>query len=230
MNQFSETMRAKLLALPETCRIHSMRRFSSLFSQGQPASALFLIEEGLLKLTRTNEDGETIILSICGPGDLVGEETLRSDNGFYHTNAEVLAPATLFRTPKEALHRALDRGGDLGRALLNFQVTRRQALAEKIELLCLNDVEERIIHHLAELSTLVNKTGEFGEGSQLPITQAELAELVGATRETTSTTLNQLERRGLIQLSRRLVTIPFPAKLEHPRAAAPTMMLAAKTA
>jgi CRP-like cAMP-binding protein len=68
------------------------------------------------------------------------------------------------------------------------------------------------LHYLAELSALL-KPGSEGEGYQLPVTQLELADLIGATRETTSTTLNQLERRGLIKLSRRLLTIPSPSTL-----------------
>jgi CRP/FNR family transcriptional regulator len=64
------------------------------------------------------------------------------------------------------------------------------------------------------LSKLVQPSD--GDGSyQLPITQLELADLIGATRETTSTTLNQLERRGLVKLSRRLLTIPSPPTLRN---------------
>jgi len=54
-----------------------------------------------------------------------------------------------------------------------------------------------------------------GDGYQIPITQLELADLIGATRETTSTTLNQLERRGLLKLSRRLLTVPSPRELRN---------------
>ena len=86
------------------------------------------------------------------------------------------------------------------------------ALAQKVELLCLHDVEYRILHYLAELSAIVKPLNDGG-GYQLPITQLELADLIGATRETTSTTLNQLERRGLVKLSRRLLTIPSPVTL-----------------
>ncbi len=86
---------------------------------------------------------------------------------------------------------------------------RKLALARKVELLCLHDVEYRVLQFLADLAGLVKPLAD-GSGSQIPITQLELADLVGATRETTSTTLNQLERRGLIKLSRRMMTVPSP--------------------
>ena len=54
----------------------SVRRYTTLFSQGHEAHSLFVIEDGLIKLTRTNDDGNRIILAMCGSGDIVGEEVL----------------------------------------------------------------------------------------------------------------------------------------------------------
>jgi CRP/FNR family transcriptional regulator len=101
---------------------------------------------------------------------------------------------------------------EVGGALVSYVLERKLGFAYKVELLCLHDVEYRILYYLAELSELV-KPLDDGSGYQLPITQLELADLIGATRETTSTTLNQLERRGLLKLSRRLLTIASPVRL-----------------
>src|SRR5262249_35228983 len=157
------------------------------------------------KLTRTSSAGGRIIVSICGPGHLVGEEVLSDDSRMYHTEAEVLSPAALLRVPRETLERLMGSHPDPALAITNPLLEPKTKLAEKAELLCLHDVEYRILHYLAALSKLV-KPLDNGEGYQLPITQLELADLIGATRETTSTTLNQLERRGLLKLSRRLLT------------------------
>jgi CRP/FNR family transcriptional regulator, cyclic AMP receptor protein len=212
-----QVLRPQLLSLPEATRLSSLRRFTSLFTQGQPADALYFIDEGLVKLTRTNDSGERIILGICGPGDLIGEEVMSSEDASYQADAEVLTVASLYRIPRDILRRVLTQNGELAYAVIEFLLHRRQMLAQKVELLCLHDVEYRILHYLADLSNLVSPTN-LSEGYQLPITQAELADLIGATRETTSTTLNQLERQGLIKLSRRLLTIPSPASLRTARA------------
>lgn len=181
--------------------------------QSQTADALFFIDDGLVKLTRTNDAGDKIILAICGPGDLIGEEAMALDGVTYQADAEVLSSATLYRIPREPLKRVLSQNGELACAIIDFLLRRRQLLAQKVELLCLHDVEYRILHYLAELAELIgpNMNDEY----HLPITQAELADLIGATRETTSTTLNQLERRGLVKLSRRLLTIPTPSLLRR---------------
>jgi CRP/FNR family transcriptional regulator len=173
---------------------------------------LYLIEDGLIKLTRTSRSGSKIILSICGPGYVIGEEVLYGDSGAYYSDAEVLTESTVLRVPGEILAGAMAGNSELSAAVTGAIIHQKRSLAEKIEMLCLHDVEYRILFYLAELSSLVKPQGE-GEAYQLPITQLELADLIGATRETTSTTLNQLERRGLVRLSRRLLTIPSPSEL-----------------
>jgi CRP-like cAMP-binding protein len=204
--------RSSLLLAPDVSRLTALRRSTALFSQDQAADSLYYIEDGLIKLTRTNSAGGRIILAVCGAGHIIGEEVLANGAQAYYTEAEVLTQANLFRIPRETVLRAFGSSPELAAALLDYLVQRKLALAQKVELLCLHDVEYRILHYLAELSKLV-KPNEDGEGYQLPITQLELADLIGATRETTSTTLNQLERRGLVKLSRRLLTIPSPLTL-----------------
>jgi CRP-like cAMP-binding protein len=214
VTSLSSAVRSALLSAPEASRLASLRRSTSLFSQGQVADSIYFIEDGLVKLTRTNQSGGRIILAICGPGHLVGEEALSEDAGKYYTEAEVLSPATVYRMSRETVNNAITRSPELNKALTTYLIQRKLGLALKVELLCLHDVEYRILHYLAELSSLVRPL-EDGDGYQVPITQLELADMIGATRETTSTTLNQLERRGLVKLSRRLLTIPSPDTLRE---------------
>ena len=201
-----------LVPLPEVGQLSSLRRSASIYSQGQAADCLYVVTEGLVKLTRSNQHRGRMILAIYGPGHVIGEEVLTNDGAKYFADAEVLTNTAVLRVPREALLRALASHSDFGLVLMSTIVEQKLTLAEKVELLCLHDVEYRILHYLAELSTLV-KPAVDSEGYQLPITQLELADLIGATRETTSTTLNQLERRGLIKLSRRLLTISEPSML-----------------
>lgn len=214
MISLASVVRGALSSMPEASRLASLRRSTSLFSQDQAADSVYYIDDGLVKLTRTNERGGRIILAICGPGHLIGEEALSEDTPHYYTEAEVLSTANLFRVPREALNHVVSQTPELSSALVTYLLQRKSLLAMKVELLCLHDVEYRILYYLAELSALVKPTDD-SEGYQVPITQLELADLIGATRETTSTTLNQLERRGLVKLSRRLLTIPSPVTLRN---------------
>jgi CRP/FNR family transcriptional regulator, cyclic AMP receptor protein len=188
-----------------------LRRSTLLFAQNQPADSLYLVESGLVKLTRTNTTGDKIIVAVRGPNDLVGEEVLASNDGKFQSEAEVLTNVSVLRISGVALRESLQTQPWVS-TLVTYLLSQKAELADKVELLCLHDVEYRILYYLAELCTLVKPQEDTNE-YQIPITQLELADLIGATRETTSTTLNQLERRGLIKLSRRMLTVPSPEKL-----------------
>jgi CRP/FNR family cyclic AMP-dependent transcriptional regulator len=220
-NAIASLVRGVLQPSSDVSRLTSLRRSTSLFSQGQIADSVYFIEDGLIKLTRDSGAGERIILTICGPSHFVGEETLSETSQNYYSEAEVLSPATLIRIPRESMRRVLASNPEFAGAFISYLLEHKMQLAHKVELLCLHDVEYRILHYLAELSALV-KPLEDGGGYQLPITQLELADLIGATRETTSTTLNQLERRGLLKLSRRLLTIASPVTLRSAASAKTT--------
>lgn len=201
-----------LLQASDATRLTDLRRSTLLFAQEQAADSLFLIEEGLVKLTRTNSVGDRIILAVRGAGDLVGEEVLSDQDAKYHCEAEVLTHASALRIPRDVLRQALSVDLAWTTPLISYLVLQKTRMSQKVELLCLHDVEYRLLYYLAELCDLVKPTEGTNE-FQIPITQLELADLIGATRETTSTTLNQLERRGLIRLSRRMLTVPSPASL-----------------
>ena len=96
---------------------------------------------------------------------------------------------------------------DLWRDISGALTVRKRQLEKKIELLCLRDVEYRILYYMAELARAFGAKANGSEYS-IPLSQGELASLIGATRETTSTTLNTLARRGLIRLGRRQLIVP----------------------
>jgi CRP/FNR family cyclic AMP-dependent transcriptional regulator len=206
--EFTSLFKGLLLSETDVTRQSALRRSTSLFAQGEKADSVYYIEDGLIKLTRTNSAGGRLILSLYGPDDLVGEEALCGGDTSYYGEAEVLTPSTVYKVPWIAINRVINRHPELSAAFLRHLLATKLTFAHKVELLCLYDVETRILYYLEHLAKLV-KRGEEDDGYPLPITQLELADLVGATRETTSTTLNQLERRGFVKLSRRLLTV-FP--------------------
>ena len=210
-NEFTSLFKDLLLSEADVSRLSAVRRSTALFSQGEKADAVYFIEEGLIKLTRTNSTGGRLILSVYGPNDLVGEESLSGGNSHYHAEAEVLSPSIVYKVPSSSIKRVLAAHPELSAAFLKHLLETKVCFANKVELLCLYDVETRILFYLEQLSKLV-KPSDDETGYPLPITQLELADLVGATRETVSTSLNQLERRGFVKLSRRLLTVfPRPA-------------------
>lgn len=201
-----------LLSQTDVICFSAVRR-STLFAQGETANALYFVEEGLVKLTRTNTSGGRLILSLYGPNDVLGEESLLNGMGEYFAEAEALTTATIFKIPWTVIRRVIGTNPDLSEALLRHMLHSRLSFMHKLELLYLQDVETRTMYYLEELAKLVEPNKEE-PGHPVPITHLELADLVGATRETISAALSQLERRGLVKLSRRLLTI-LPQRREE---------------
>jgi CRP/FNR family cyclic AMP-dependent transcriptional regulator len=205
----ASSVRSVLVSAPEVGSPVKLRREDVLFYQEQAAAALFFIEAGMVKLTRTSNTGRQQIVSVNGAQQLVGEECLcGGEPVLYRSEAECLTDVVVYRIPASAVLR-LYGIPDFAAALVSYAIRRDVDFIHKADLLVGHDVNHRILHGLAELARLVPTYGD-GNAFPIPMTQAEIASFVGATRETTSTILSLLQKRALVSLSRRLVTTVHP--------------------
>ena len=209
-------VRAELLHQDGVIKFAPNRRFATLYSEGSPADSILFLESGLVKICKRGEEGKEIILQIVAPGELFGEQALGSEST-RTAAAEVLQEGAVYVFPRDVFIRFCDKRPDMWRYVAQLLVQRKRELEKKIELLCMRDVEYRILHYMAELAASFGSRLDGGHEYALPLSQGELASLIGATRETTSTTLNLLARRGLIRLGRRQLVL---ASLDGVRGAA----------
>ena len=212
-------IRNEVVHLEGVSRFAPSRRFASLFSDSSPSDSLYFLDSGLVKLFKRGEDGKEIILRIVAPGQLFGEQALTGDENreLRNHSAEVLQEGAIYVVPRQVFLSWSESRAQVWRLLAETLSARQRELEKKVELLCLRDVEYRILYYLAELATLLGARGDGQTDYSIPLSQSELASLIGATRETTSTTLNALARRGLVKLGRRMLII---SSVEHVRNAA----------
>jgi CRP-like cAMP-binding protein len=199
------TIRSEVVNQAGVYKFAPNRRFTTLYTQGSPAESVFFLESGLVKVSKRGEEGKEIILQIVTPGELFGEQALGIEQT-RSSGAEVLQEGVIHVIPRDVFVRACDANPLMWRQISNLLILRKRELEKKIELLCLQDVESRILHYLAELAVALGGSLDDTQHS-IPLSQGELASLIGATRETTSTTLNVLARRGLLKLNRRQLII-----------------------
>ena len=216
-------VRSELINLDGVTKFSPNRRFATVYAENGPADTLYFLESGLVKIYKRGPDNKEIILQIVGAGELFGEQAL----GTEHTrmiSAEVLQEGVIYVIPRDLFLRACEKRPELWREISGLLTARKRELEKKIELLCLHDVEYRILYYMAELAKTFGAKSNASEYS-IPLSQGELASLIGATRETTSTTLNALARRGIIRLGRRQLIVP---SVEGIQAAADQRTRAAK--
>jgi len=186
-------------------RLILSRRAAPVFVSGTPANHVYFLESGLIKIEKITESGKDILLGVVAPGELFGEQALLGE-GAFSVSARILESGIAYSVPTDLFLRFCERRPEVWRLLMQHFLSKKDELERKIEHLCLSDVKQRIVYYLDELARI--NPGTDPSGSVIHISQNELASLVGATRETTSTTLNALARQGLIVLGHRLVMIP----------------------
>jgi CRP-like cAMP-binding protein len=199
-------VRSELINLEGVTKFSPNRRFAVIYSEGSPADTLFFVESGLVKVYKRGDDNKEIILEIVPGNELLGDEALGTQQT-RASSAEVLQEGVIYVIPRPVFLRLCEQRGELWRELSILLLERNRQLEKKIELLCLHDVEYRILYYMAQLAKTFGAKGSGSEYS-IPLSQGELASLIGATRETTSTTLNALARRGVIRLGRRQLIVP----------------------
>jgi CRP/FNR family transcriptional regulator, cyclic AMP receptor protein len=205
-SSLAAVVRSELIGQDGVTKFSPNRRFATVYSEGSPADTIFFIDSGLVKIFKRGPDNKEIILQIVGAGEMFGEQALGSEPG-RNIAAEVLQEGVIYIIPRDIFLRACEKRPELWREISVVLTARKRQLEKKIELLCLHDVEYRILYYMAELARMFGAKSNGSEYS-IPLSQGELASLIGATRETTSTTLNTLARRGLIKLGRRQLIVP----------------------
>lgn len=190
------------------------RRFTVLYSAGNAADSIFFLDSGLVKIIKRGDDNKEVLLTLVRPGEVFGDDAMLV-GGPRQATAEVLQEGTICVIPKDLFARFCNEKPDVWRMLAEMLARREQELEQKIEFLLMRDVEQRILLYLADLAEAVGIPEEDGSGHAVQFSQGEIASLVGATRETTSSTLNALARRGLVVLGRRKMVITSPATLRE---------------
>ena len=205
-NSLAGILRTDLISSDGVTKFSPNRRFATVYAEGGPADTIYLLESGLVKIYKRGPDNKEIILQIVGAGELFGEQTLGTEQT-RTISAEVLQEGVIYVIPRDLFLRVCEKRPELWREMTSLLTIRKRELEKKIELLCLHDVEYRILYYMAELARTFGAKSNASEYS-IPLSQGELASLIGATRETTSTTLNALARRGIIRLGRRQLIVP----------------------
>src|SRR6202050_3604388 len=143
-------VRNELVALDGVAKFSPNRRFATVYSEGSPLDSLFFLETGLVKILKSGCDNKEIILQIVSPGELFGEQALGTE-ATRSVAAEVLQEGVIYMIPRDVFVRACDDHPELWREISGLLTVRKRQLEKKIELLCLRDVEYRILYYLADL-------------------------------------------------------------------------------
>ncbi len=181
-------------------------RGTVLFHEREPGDHLYIVLDGKVKLSRRSSDGRESLVAIMGPTDQFGELSL-FDPGPRTATATALTDARLALLPKEALQKWVQERPLIAMQMLHVIARRLRRSNTMLADLIFVDVPGRVAKRLLELAQRFGSTN----GDQLRVahdlTQAELAQLVGCSRETANKALSDFASRGWLWLDGKSVVI-----------------------
>ncbi|MFN8078956.1 MAG: Crp/Fnr family transcriptional regulator [Kineosporiaceae bacterium] len=193
-------------ALKATMTTREVGRGEVLFTEGDPGDRLYIIVDGKIKLGRASGDGRENLLAILGPGEMFGELSL-FDPGPRNATATAVADTSLLGVGSEDLATWLNGRPDVARQLLRSLARRLRRTNEALADLVFSDVPGRVAKALLDLSERFGTPTDEGLRVTHDLTQEELAQLVGASRETVNKALADFAARGWLRLDQRAVLL-----------------------
>lgn len=184
------------------------------FAEGQPGDALFVIEDGKVKISRSAPDGRENLLSVLGPTEMFGELSL-FDPSPRTASAIAVTEGRLLKFPHDALRPWLRQRPEVAPSLLQALAQRLRRTNEALADLVFSDVPGRVAKTLLSLADRFGHTESDGIRVSHDLTQEELAQLVGASRETVNKALADFAARGWLRLDGRSVVLLAPDRLAH---------------
>ena len=181
-------------------------RGTTIFEEGEPGDRLYIITSGKIKLARHAPDGRENLLTVMGPSDMFGELSI-FDPGPRTSSAVCVTEVTAATMNSEMLKQWVADHPAIAQQLLRVLARRLRRTNANLADLIFTDVQGRVA------KTLLQLANRFGvqEGGALRVnhdlTQEEIAQLVGASRETVNKALATFAHRGWIRLEGKSVLI-----------------------
>ncbi|MDQ2851239.1 Crp/Fnr family transcriptional regulator [Dermatophilaceae bacterium Sec6.4] len=189
-------------------------RGAELFSEGDQGDSLYVITAGKVKLGRRSVDGRENLLAILGMGEMLGELSL-FDPGPRTATATAVADTELVGLAHPDMTDFLKDRPEVAMTMLAALARRLRRTNEALGDLVFTDVPGRVAKALLDLSSRFGRPVDDGILVAHDLTQEELAQLVGASRETVNKALADFSARGWVKLEARAVTLLDVERLQH---------------
>jgi CRP/FNR family transcriptional regulator, cyclic AMP receptor protein len=181
--------------------------------QGDAVSSLFLVTAGAVRLSSVTASGREIVVGLLCRGDLFGESALLGDPSL--VRAQAVGPTTVLALPIHSLRAILERIPATAEELLRLIAARLHRTSAALEDAMAADLPTRVVGRLRELADDHGVPGPNGVRLRVPLTQDELARMVGASRESVNRTVGALAARGVVRSGGGRMVITDPDALRN---------------
>ncbi len=190
----SESLRVRLL---ERSRLRSYRRHQSIFEKGDPADGVFAIIRGYCKASSPDPRGGAAIFSIMGPREVFGELGV-IDGAPRSASVVALGSSDLVVIESEVFRGLVEGSHSMSLALLKSVCARLRQLSERVEDRDSMPVDVRLARMVTHIADRFGTRLSGRHVVSVPLSQQDLGELIGASREHVNKALRKWQRDGVI--------------------------------
>ncbi|MBH0231692.1 Crp/Fnr family transcriptional regulator [Halobacillus yeomjeoni] len=200
---FDELSRDELMIIDEMSEMNPVKKGSIILSPDHPIEALFLLKKGQVRLYRMNDQGKQFTMDILVDGNIFGETstvTLTDDQMY----AEAMTDTYICTLSHKDFEQFIEKNPKIALKLIDILSSRLKDFYSLSEKIALSDVRQRLLFLLLMLSEKTGRRKKNWQTIEMKLTHQDLANMIGATRETTSAVMSQLKKEGYLRKIRYL--------------------------
>src|SRR5712675_1574284 len=204
---FSDLPSTVIEHLGSYMKTRKMARGSTIFAKGDPGSGLMGVLSGMVKVSVASSEGKDIVLNIFHEGEVFGEIALL-DGRPRTADATAMSDCELIVIERRDFVPFLSSQPDVMLKFIEILCSRLRHTSEQVQDITFLNLPTRLAKTLLQLTT-----GEEGSRRKAAITQREISQMIGMSRESTNKQLRAWAKRGWIRLERGGVNVVAPDKL-----------------
>ena len=209
-----------LLAEPDQEALRAVARFRAfapsamLCTEGEPASHVFILLSGWVKIITVTREGKEMLVALRGEGDVIGD-IAATVTGYRTASIQAIDLVQTLIVGATAFADFLDTHRTAAQAYRWAMAERQRADSEAHRSRVLASSEQRLARLLLDLTKTAVKPGGGATTTPLPLSQEEIASLLGASRSTVTRALHEWRSRGVIRTDQRRITVVDRPRLER---------------
>lgn len=188
-------------------RIIKTEKNQYLFQEGQVANELYLIISGKVQISKITSEGRELALRICGENDICGELTLFTNAPHYLLNARVIDEGEIAAIKKDVIEKEIFHNSALAYEFMKWMSDHFRKTQTKFRDLLLTGKKGALFSTLIRMTNSYGVHHEDGILIDLPLTNQQLGDFCGTSRESTNRYLNELKRDGVISFEKGKIKV-----------------------
>jgi len=201
--------RSLLEQLAPRAVMRHLKKGAVLFRKGDRGSSLYAVVRGSIRISAPSETGDAAILNLMIPGDIFGEIAML-DGGVRSADASAIEACDVLVMERRDFLPLVRSYPDLAVRIIEILCARVRRTSEQVEDILFLDLRMRLAKALLLLSMRDNASGDH-----IHITQRELSQMIGASRESTNKELREWQRNKIVRIERAKIAVIKPEALKH---------------